>query len=302
MAATSPPTADEFPAIAGNLYARWTLDCMGDIAYAIANHAIARPQLYVSDNLPDELIALRFSYGTVPDFPNPIQRQAMMIPLLGRSDGNQAGPAGSFQTARGRFLNACAAFAEHASASDKSILEDRIRLSASTLRDHFVGVRGKSFSTTAGQIEALFGVATRIIKDPAITRIFGIEQVSPEWPLSSLDPNGAKLIESLGVTLSLSGACRITYADFLTIQRVAEQGSQTIRLLLSSELPSNVNIKHLITQGYVWGSALRELPGGSQPTPLPRPMATGQPQAPVRPQINPQRQTLTSPQLQSMRR
>ena len=57
MAATSPPTADEFPAIAGNLYARWTLDCMGDIAYAIANHAIARPQLYVSDNLPDELIA-----------------------------------------------------------------------------------------------------------------------------------------------------------------------------------------------------------------------------------------------------
>ena len=60
MATSSTPAADEFPAIAGNLYA----------PYAIANDAIARPQLYVSDNLPDELTALRFSYGTVRWTPN----------------------------------------------------------------------------------------------------------------------------------------------------------------------------------------------------------------------------------------
>jgi len=224
----------------------------------------------------------------------------MMIPLLGRSDGNQAGPLGSFQAARGKFVNACIAFAEHASAFETSILEDRMRLSASTLRDHFVGVRGKSFRTTAGQIEALFEVVTRIIKHQAITRIFGIERVSPEWPLSSLDPNGAKLIENVGETLSLSGVCRITYTDFLTLQRVAEKGSETIRLLLSSEPLSNVNIKHLIAQGYVWASALRELPGGSPSIPLP--MAMGQPQATLRPPINPPQQTLKLPQPQSIRR
>src|SRR5215472_16650573 len=111
---------EEFPEIAAKLYGQWTLDCLGDISYAIVNDAVARPQLYQSDDIPDDLVALRMSYGSTPNLPNSMQRQAMMVPILGQSDGRTSGAASggrttsSFQVARRKFVDACAAFAQHA--------------------------------------------------------------------------------------------------------------------------------------------------------------------------------------------
>jgi hypothetical protein len=123
---------EEFPEIAAKLYGQWTLDCLGDISNAIANDVVARPQLYQSDDIPDDLVTFRMSYGTASHFPNPTQRQAMMAPILGQSDGRASGATSgsgiksSFQIARKKFVDACAAFAQYASDIERSVLEEEV--------------------------------------------------------------------------------------------------------------------------------------------------------------------------------
>jgi len=78
-----------------------------------------------------------------------------------------------------------------------------------------------------------------------------------------VDPNGAKLVESVGVALSLSGACKLTFTDFLLLQQIAQEGSRTIHALLSAESLSDKELKSLTERGYVWGASLREVSRGS---------------------------------------
>lgn len=75
-----------------------------------------------------------------------------------------------------------------------------------------------------------------------------------------MDPNGAKFVESAGTTLSLSGDLKITFTDFLLLQRIAVEGSQAIHTLLSAEK----ELKPLIRKGYAWGASLREASLGAQ--------------------------------------
>jgi hypothetical protein len=289
MPSASATTIDEFPNIAKHLYARWTLDCLAEIGYAISKDAIARPQLYQSDDIPDELVTLRMSYGTAPHFPNSAQRRTMMSPILGSSDGLRTAASSQFQTARRNFVDACVVIAENASAAEGRILEERVRSSAAILRAHLEGVRGKSFRLSMQQINALFEIAVRTLKTPGVTKVFGIEHIQPEWPFNSMDPNGAKLIENIGTALSLSGDCKLTFTDFLSLQWIAQEGSQVIHLLLSVDPLSDNDLKSLIRSGYSWGTSLREVAGGSQYVP----------QAVARPPINPRRAIATVPQPQA---
>jgi hypothetical protein len=307
----SATTDDKFPTMAGNLYARWTLDCLAEIAYAISADAIYRPQVYQSDDIPDELVNLRMSYGTAPHLPNSSQRQAMMIPILGPSDGlrTAASSQSSFQMARRKFFEACAGFARHASDVERSILEDQVRFSAAILRAHFEGIRGKSFRLSTQQINDLFEIALRTLKAPGVTKVFGIGHIAPEWPFNSMDSNGAKLVESVGIALSLSGNCKLTFTDFLLLQRIAREGSQAIHVLLSVDLLSDEELKSLIKRGYTWHASLREVPGGSaaavaqsqmnNPQRAPLPQSQTNPQRAIlpQPQMNPQRATLPRPQV-----
>ena len=264
MDGASAASSDEFPAVAGNLYAQWTLDCLVDISYAISQDAISRPELYQSDDIPDEIVTLRMSYGTAPHLPNTPQRQAMMMPILGPSDGLWTGqmmPArstSSFQIARRKFVDACAAFAQQASDIEGPILEDRVRSAAATLRGHFHGMRGKTFGLSVHQMKASFDIAIRILKSPGISKVFGVGHIDPGWPLHSTDPNGAKLVEFVGT--ALSGVQKVTFTDFLLLQRIAEEGAQSIQVLLSADHHlSDQELKSVINRGYIWGADLREV-------------------------------------------
>jgi hypothetical protein len=274
MAETKLATAEEFSVAAENLYTYWTLNCLAEISYAVSNDAVARPQLYQSDEIPDDLVTLRMSYGTTPHLPNSAQRQAMITPILGPSDGSKIGmmtaaSQSPFQIARRKFVDACTAFAQQASDIEGDILEAQVRSSAETLRAHFEGIRGKSFQLTAQQINALFDIATRILKSPGITKVFGIGRIESGWPLDSMDPNGAKFVESAGTALSLSGDSKLTFTDFLLLQRIAREGSQAIHVLLSADPLSDEQLKVLISKGYTWGASLREASSGAQYPPQP---------------------------------
>ena len=69
---------DDFASLVGDLYSRWTLDGLVEIGYAVSVDFISRSQLYQGDDIPEEIVTLRISYGTDPKFPNTQQRQALM--------------------------------------------------------------------------------------------------------------------------------------------------------------------------------------------------------------------------------
>ena len=73
----------------GDMYARWTLDCVVEIAYAVSKDFILRPEFYKAGDVPDNIITFRIEYGNSAEFPNQAQRQEMNSPVLGASDGYQ---------------------------------------------------------------------------------------------------------------------------------------------------------------------------------------------------------------------
>src|SRR5215467_13710866 len=105
----SPSTFQDF---VGDIYARWTLDCLVEIGYAISVDFVNRPYLYKGQDIPDNIVDLRISYGSDPGFPNTVQRQAIMLPIFGRSDGlkpdaTSTTPVWPFQIARKNLIDAC---------------------------------------------------------------------------------------------------------------------------------------------------------------------------------------------------
>ena len=77
---------DGYAARAADLYAKWTLNGLIELAHAVSLDVFVRPHLYRSD-IPDGVVALRMAYGFAPGFADSAQRRALTVPILGSSDG-----------------------------------------------------------------------------------------------------------------------------------------------------------------------------------------------------------------------
>jgi hypothetical protein len=75
-----------YAARVADLYAKWTLDGLIELAHAESLDVFVRPQLYRS-GIPDGVVALRMTYGFAPGFADSAQRRALTAPILGSSDG-----------------------------------------------------------------------------------------------------------------------------------------------------------------------------------------------------------------------
>jgi hypothetical protein len=154
MAAAAVRSSDDFLGLVSRLYASWSLDCLVEIGYAVSVDFVTRPQLYLSDDIPDRIVQLRTSYGTDSQFPNTVQRQAMIMPVFGRSDGlkpDASTGTAPFHIARKKFVDACVAFSERAVDSGIGMLEERVRSAVVPLRAHFQALVGKSIRLTGNQ-------------------------------------------------------------------------------------------------------------------------------------------------------
>lgn len=254
-------SAGDFSALIADLYARWTLDCLVEIGYAISVDFISRPQLYQGDDIPEAIVGLRMSYGTSADSANAAQRQAMMAPIFGRSDGlksDASNAASSFHMVRKKLVDACIAFSERAVDSGSSMLAERVRSALVPFRAHFDGLRGKSVQLTYQQIRTISDTVIKIQTSPGIARVFSVAPPEKDWPLRSNDPNGAKLVEAAGVALQLSAECKLGYTKFILLQRVAQEGGSALPLVLTADPSIETDLQALITQVYSWGSSLRD--------------------------------------------
>jgi hypothetical protein len=254
-------SAKDFPSLIGQLYARWTLDCLIEIGYAVSMDFVARPQLYLSDDVPESIVDLRMSYGTDPRFPNTAQRQMMLIPVFGKSDGHTPDAstgAAPFHVARKKLIDACISFSERAVDTGVAMLLERIRSALVPLRAHLEGLNGRSLRLSTQQIQTVSNTAIDILKAPEVARVFSVSPADDKWPFDSIDPNGAKLIENAGSKLALPQDCTLSYTKFILLQRVAQEGARTLPLVLTTDPTSEQALLALITHGYTWGTSLRD--------------------------------------------
>jgi hypothetical protein len=222
---------------------------------------IARPQLYLSNDIPDIIVDLRMSYGTDARFPNLPQRQKMIMPVLGRSDGpssDTSATSAPFYTARKNFVDACIAFSERAVDTGVAMLLERVRSTLVPLRAHLNGLNGKSLHLSAQQIRTISNDVVSILKAPGVAKVFSLSPADERWPFNSTDSNGAKLIENVGAKLTLPQECKLSYAKFILLQRVAQEGAQALALTLTTDPASEPDLLNLITHGYTWGTSLRD--------------------------------------------
>jgi hypothetical protein len=260
-AAAAAETSNDFGGLVSRLYASWSLDCLVEIGYAVSVDFVTRPQLYLSDDIPDRIVQLRTSYGTDSQFPNTVQRQAMMMPVFGRSDGlkpDASTGTAPFHMARKKFVDACVAFSERAVDSGVAMLEERVRSAVVPLRAHFQALLGKSVRLAGNQIKAISDAVISILVAPGVAKVFSVSAADPKWPFDSDDPNGAKLVEIAGSTLPLPQECKLGYTKFILLQRVAREGARTLPLVLAANLEDEKELLALVSQAYTWGTSLRD--------------------------------------------
>jgi hypothetical protein len=259
---------DDLSTVIGRLYAIYTLDCLVEIGYAVSVDFISRPQLYLSDDIPDAIVDLRMSWGTDAHFPNTIQRQAMMMPIFGRSDGLKPDASAitlPFHLARKKLLDACVAFSERAVDTGIAMLEERVRSALVPLRAHFEalgeqnGQAGKSLRLTATQqIESISESAISILLAPNVAKVFSVSPADSGWPFNSTDPDGAKLVENVGTKLPLAQEYKHGYTKFILLQRVAQEGARALPLVLTTNPDQESELLALISQVYTWGTSLHD--------------------------------------------
>jgi hypothetical protein len=114
---TQSDTTESYGKFIGDMYARWALDDVIEIAHAVSMDYVARPGFYHGSHVPDNIVDLRSSYGYLRNYPNRAQRHDICGPVFGASDGSPTatdvnGTADKFHQYREPLFKACVAYTE----------------------------------------------------------------------------------------------------------------------------------------------------------------------------------------------
>jgi hypothetical protein len=119
-------------------------------------------------------------------------------------------------------------------------------------------MQGRSVTLTVGEVQAVSDVAIGILGSAGVAAVFGVAQPVDDWPLASVDGNGAKLVEAIGNALQLPPQYRFTYSQFALLQQVAVSGQQAISMALRPESSDAARLPDLVAAVYNWQSLLNE--------------------------------------------
>ncbi len=261
-----------FGQLLGLMYKRWVLDCIPNLGHAVSVDFSARPELYkqVNDKTAQQLTELQGEYGYGPNLPNDTIRLMLMKPIFGESDGYSSGHDGSiFQSSRMPVLAAAADFAENSQPTAFQMHRERTRSAIIPFRRFMEDLQGASLEQTESRVQSIFNTAALILKDPNIAAVFGVSPAPNEgWPLESTDSVGAKLIGQITTQLTNAPYGVISRDRFVRMQRIAQEGQDSISFILESDIESvkvtDDTLDPLIRLLYAWGSDLG-LVGGATP-------------------------------------
>lgn len=244
-----------------DMYRRWCLNCLVEIANAVSLDFIRRPQLYQQIDVVAELTTLRSRYGNEENVPNTQQRKSIFTPFFGNSDGypvsNEASP---FHIARKKLVDAAIAFSERVYDTGEDMLRERVRSSIIPLQTYLKGFDGSSFNESYKHTKHIFeDLSVKILKSPDIASIFGIQRINEtSWPFE-YSSNGAKLIEAITTALKLASEISFSQEKFVFLQRVAQEGYNALLNVMDYN-PNwdDSQLNDLIKYVYAWGNSLHD--------------------------------------------
>jgi len=253
-----------------------------EIAHAVALDSSARPEMYqqVADDIAAKLTELQANYGFQADFSDMPIRLRLMQPVFGESDGHGSGNDGSaFQTYRLPVLLTANDFTLNAQPTGFPMLREAVRSALVPFKTHMGDLDGASLRQTERRMTSIFDIAQSVLKDSSVDAVFGVNaSINSDWPLDDTDPQGAKLIEQITTQLTELPYGVISREMFVHIQRIAEKGFQSIRIIEDNNIEDPAfDIDPLTTELFAWGFELK-LVGSARLQPQPPRI---QPQPPV---------------------
>jgi hypothetical protein len=245
------------------MYKRWVLDCIPNLAHAVAVDFSARLELYkeLTDATAEQLTQLQGRYGFEPNLPNDTIRVALMKPVFGESDGHGPGNDGSiFQSSRLPVLEAAADFS---GAEERTLAmhRERTRSAIIPFRRFLEDLDGASLDQTEIRMRAIFETGEAILKEAKVAAVFGVSKtINAAWPLDSTDPEGAKLIGQITTQLANTPYGVISRDRFVRMQRIAQEGQESVRFIVDTDIESisvtDDALDPLLRLLYAWGSDL----------------------------------------------
>jgi hypothetical protein len=251
------------------LYARWTLDPVIEMAVAVAHDFPRRPRHYRDvpagvDGVVRVLSSLRARMGTDPDWPNASQRAISLEALVGPSD-SRPGPDHSlspFHQAANSVRESATAFSERVHDTGEAMLRQAFRDAVTALNSHLSTLLGSVLDETLRQVREVGDQAIRVLQAESVARAFGVSAaLDAGWPLSDgRDGEGAVLVEEISRTLP-GATSQLTAQRFSNLQRVAYYGALTLQgVQAQADLDDHEREEdELIGWAYSWETALRGL-------------------------------------------
>jgi hypothetical protein len=242
----------------GDMYARWVLDCVVEIAYAVSVDFVARPDFYKGSDVPDGIVELRSSYGYARDYPNRSQRQDLNSPVFGLSDG-YAPDSGNdkFRALRRPLFDACIAYSEKSVDVAAQRVKQRVLSAMDPFPPYLRNFDGESIHLTYKQVRSLSDLSYKILTSRSVAHVFGVDQ-PPEatWPLDANDPKGSQLVRAIGERLQPKDAI-FNEEKFGRLRRMAQEGRDALEALLTNPT-TDQNFENLVTRVYTWAISIKD--------------------------------------------
>jgi hypothetical protein len=236
-----------------DLYARWTLDCLVEIAHAVSIDYFSYPEFYKGDDTPDSIEDLWASYGSVKNFANKDQRTVLAGAILGGCDGYS--PKGNayndeFHQQRDALFKACIAAQTATSAQSRDGLNANVTFVLPDFQKYLGRFTGKAVRLAHDQIKAVTETAFSILRSDTVSaRFIGIQSpISEDWPLETADSNGDSLVEECIAQLKVAGV--EMPSGFTNVRTLAQAGSDALTAILQP----TTNLDDLIRKTYSWAT------------------------------------------------
>jgi hypothetical protein len=253
------------------MYERWTLDCVIEVAQAIAKDFVSRPHQYRLVSEETAVILQDFWYlsGTDPNYPALHQRELIFSPMLGPSDGRPGDRTSEFHMDSGALRQKADDFTNRVFSTGEENLRKAFYDEAITFRAYLETLEENIVVKTGDrQTRSIFEKAVKVLIDPKVTGVFGRPPANVEnWPLAkpsgepTIDKDGALFIEEVTMAIETSRG-EVPQSQFIVMQRIGAFGKRTIEGVLDTDLTPDIpveEIEPLIQTTYSWKTALDAL-------------------------------------------
>jgi hypothetical protein len=274
------------PTIA-NLYELWTLDIIPCLGQPCATLCRDYPHEFktVPDPTLDTLADLLYRTGYDSKYLDEQGRKALLMPVLGDSDGAMGGErSGAFHQSADALRCRAKDFVHRVFTTGEDQLREAFRDAATSFQNYLTAVDGTVVFNADKRLTVHFNEVVSVLQEPQFANGLGLPSApaSPPapgvgWPLGGtplsgmpINKNwhgdGAMLVYAVTKRAQASaGTPVVTDVQFLQMQRIATYGAHTIEAVLNVPTiwTDNLITNEAISLAYRWWTSIAELTGES---------------------------------------